>query len=137
MKTTKDTNYYITHLVKTNLPKRGYRKLFFCTTTPELNAKRLYLFGTGRKTYDESTINRKINSGELIELPNSIELKKGFGLWVDSNGYVYYGPLENPYNNNTKEIFRPQELAKSTQLFRSNFKHLKKTRVRKFVKLNP
>lgn len=132
-----EMKHYITHLIKDVLPKRGYKKLLFCTTNTDLMKKGLYLFGTGIRTFNSESIQNKVNQGELIELPKVEELKDGYGLWVDSEGYVYYGLLKNPTKGEMRKIFQPNGMTKTVQIFKTKFSHLKNTSVKKYVQLNP
>ena len=132
-----ETKYYITHLVKDELPVKGFKKLLFCTTNTELMKKGLFLFGKGTRTFDSKQIQNKVNEGEIIELPKPRLLETGRGLWVDQDGNVFYGNITNPYKGKKLEkLFQPQPMTKPVRIYESKLKHLEKASVKKYVRLN-
>ncbi len=128
--------YYITHIIKDDLPKKGFRKILFCTTNTELYKKNMYLYGKGVKKLNQEFIDKQVDKGVLIEIPNRKELKDGYGLWVDTKGKIYYANYNNPFEGKIEELFAPEAMTKTRQIFNKKFGHLtNKTKIKRFVKL--
>lgn len=95
--------YFITHLVPTELPvENSLRKILFYTTTREGMSEKKYFWGTGNNSFSETDIRDKVNTGELIELPEAKKLEEKKGLWLDSKGCVYYADLVSPNKDKQK-----------------------------------
>src|ERR1039458_7509441 len=93
-------NYYISHLVQDELPKAGLRKVFFYTTKDE-NIMEKFYWGRGHSAFSKDDINKKVARGVLILLPVPLKLEIEFGIWIDSQGNVFYADLVDPFKNKT------------------------------------
>jgi|GEM_PF-3533429 len=94
------TGFSIVYLIKDELPKYGYRKLFFYTFKDEK-----YYYGTGANSFPVEKMKEKQSEGEILKLPVPQELEKEMGIWINSIGQVFYASLVHPIKNSLERKY--------------------------------
>jgi hypothetical protein len=114
--------FYITHLVPDILPQIGLRKLLFFTTTESSYNKGKYYWGLDLKNpFSEAKMKELERQEKAIKiLPRPVKVKKGEGIWLNSDGKVCIGDLINPYLTKKDPFFSPTQLSKAGQIYRSD-----------------
>jgi hypothetical protein len=112
----KNQEYFITHVVPEELPKKGFRKLLFYTTKvgPGIT-KEQYYWGKGSHPFDSKQISQMVRAGKIFDLPQRLKLEDGMGLWIDAEGKLYYSSLEKPNRDNP--IPSPKALSKISRIY--------------------
>lgn len=112
---------YITHLIIKGIPSSGMRKLFFYTIKGDIAKSEKYYIGTGNNSFSTEEMRKQIQSGKVVMLPQRIELEDKKGLWVNSDGKVFYADLKHPHKDEFKKDlnFAPRELKKSSIEYQS------------------
>ncbi|MBL7701092.1 MAG: hypothetical protein JNM14_02485 [Ferruginibacter sp.] len=116
---TKIETFYITHLIPDDLPEKGMRKLLFYTTTEQGYNEGIYFWGLDIKNpFTENDLSELEKSKKVIKiLPSPIKVKRGIGLWLNSEGKVYTGNIKNYKDGELEPVFSPSALSKATQIY--------------------
>lgn len=97
----KSTGYSIAYVAVNTLPSPGYyRPLYFYTSKDSK-----YYWGTGNNSYSLESLQNQESQGKIFKLPIPIPLEEGMGMWVNSEGELFYGDLVNPLKSDVKLRF--------------------------------
>jgi hypothetical protein len=88
--------FYVSHIVRDELPKKGLAKLYFYTKEDDK-----YYWGLDNNSFSEEEIKETQKVAQIIKLPRLIEVErwKKKTLWADSEGRVYIANITNPYSD--------------------------------------
>ncbi len=94
----KDSNeyFFISHIVRDELPTRGLAKLYFYTKKQDK-----YYWGLDNNSFEEEYMKNLENKNQVIKLAKLLKVRKDARktIWTDSYGKVYLADIKNPYSD--------------------------------------
>lgn len=96
-----ETNYsgeyfFISHIVRDELPTRGLAKLYFYTKKQDK-----YYWGLDNNSFQEEYMKDLEDKNQVIKLAKPLKVRKDGRktIWADSDGNVYLADIKNPYSD--------------------------------------
>lgn len=115
VKELKKKKIFVKYLVATQLPKEGYKRMFYYTFFSDAPSK--YYFGLSLKgVYSSREEMQEIaNRGEVVELLEPVLLPYEKEIWLSSEGEIRLASPVNPEEKVTKKLYL-REFQKPVQI---------------------